>query len=404
MEKDIVIIGAGLAGLTVAKSLVEQGLTVILLERYPTVGGRVSTFREHGLQYEIGAGRIFYKHTRVMDLIKKYKLHTYPIHSTITPFLDLFKPISSLLHNLPVSTLAKNTISDLVPMEYESIFKHYPYWAEINMLRADLALPLFQPNAPMGEFVKPYLGVKEGIDAITTHLYEDAAKAGVSVLTRYRVHDIKRKGELFEITGMCGKKIEETAFTYTAKRVIIATCRCSLSNFHVLKNAPVLQQVATSPLCRIYAVYPYYKGKVWFHDLKKTVNDGPLRYIIPINPETGLIMISYTDGEDTKVWAKLDDDALSSKIHEEVCKAFPKKQIPKPTFLKKHYWPSGCSYWLPGDYNVDKAIREAHNPSPNLFIVGESISSQQTWMEGALESADTLLHLPEFKNSMASIR
>ena len=70
---------------------------------------------------------------------------------------------------------------------------------------------------------------------------------------------------------------------------------------------------------------------------------------------------------------------------------FPDKTIPKPTYIKKHDWVEGCTYWLPGKYNIDKAIKEAMNPHPNLYIVGESISKTQTWMEGALESAEQLL-------------
>jgi monoamine oxidase len=57
----------------------------------------------------------------------------------------------------------------------------------------------------------------------------------------------------------------------------------------------------------------------------------------------------------------------------------------------KHDWPSGCTYWLPGDYDVKQASKAALNPAPNLYIAGESISLNQTWMEGALESAEILL-------------
>ena len=65
-------------------------------------------------------------------------------------------------------------------------------------------------------------------------------------------------------------------------------------------------------------------------------------------------------------------------------------EIPTPKYLKKHDWPNGCTYWLPGDYDVNTASKIAHNPEPNLYLTGESISTNQTWMEGALESAEYL--------------
>jgi monoamine oxidase len=44
-------------------------------------------------------------------------------------------------------------------------------------------------------------------------------------------------------------------------------------------------------------------------------------------------------------------------------------------------------------YDVKAASRAAHHPSPNVYVVGESVSMTQTWVEGALESAETLLQI-----------
>ncbi len=40
----IVIIGAGIAGLTVAEGLLKKGHVVVVLERYPNVGGLAHSF------------------------------------------------------------------------------------------------------------------------------------------------------------------------------------------------------------------------------------------------------------------------------------------------------------------------------------------------------------------------
>ena len=69
---DLVIIGGGIAGLTIAGELARRGHKVLLLEYYPNFGGRIATFRDPEIgQYEIGAGRIFHKHERVKALVKK---------------------------------------------------------------------------------------------------------------------------------------------------------------------------------------------------------------------------------------------------------------------------------------------------------------------------------------------
>ena len=65
---------------------------------------------------------------------------------------------------------------------------------------------------------------------------------------------------------------------------------------------PILKKTITcNPLCRTYAIWK--KENIWFSDLKdKIVTNNNLRYIIPMNNETGLIMISYTDDVYTKIW------------------------------------------------------------------------------------------------------
>lgn len=401
IKMDTLIVGGGLAGLTVAEQLAKDGIRVTVLERYPAWGGRVATYREGGLQYEIGAGRIFKDHVRTHALIQRFGLHTYPISTysefehTSNPFLNIFDPIHALLTELPPATLRQHTIAELVPVSYYPLLKAYPYWAEIHLLRADVALELFNKDKPMASkgTTTDFCGIREGIDSLALQLAKAAKEAGADMRNRHRVHSITQSSNgLFEIIGDYGKKAEANPFVYTAKRVIIATSRHSYKEFAVLNNLPLLKQLACSPLMRIYAIYPHNSdGNVWFHDIEKQVTVNPLRYIIPIDKQSGLIMISYTDGVDTNYWRPLEGAALEAAIASSVKALFPDMIIPSPTYLKKHDWPEGCTYWLPGPYSIQAAIHEAMNPSPNLYVVGESISLHQTWIEGALESADTLL-------------
>ena len=55
---DIVIVGAGLAGLYCGIQLAKKGKSVCILEKYNYTGGRVVTYHKGGLSWEIGAGRI----------------------------------------------------------------------------------------------------------------------------------------------------------------------------------------------------------------------------------------------------------------------------------------------------------------------------------------------------------
>jgi hypothetical protein len=410
MIYDYIIIGGGVAGLTVAKGLAQRKQSVLCLEYWPNWGGRVVTHRDrvgkHKIQYEIGAGRIFHAHERVNALVKRFGLHTYPINTESeyegkpNTFLDLFKPIRAALKTLPASVLATHTLKDLIPKSMHHVLSMFPYTSEFDVMRADVSLRLFEEGKPMGSsgFGKAeYYGIAEGIDSLATGLHKEAVAAGAICKARHRVDDAKKGAHgLFDVVGKHGKKAEEMPFHYRGTNVIIATCRCSLSGFSVLRGTPLLKQIQTGALMRIYAVYPPNKdGSVWFAGLKKQVTAGPLRHVIPINEKTGLIMISYTDGGDTKYWREKEGKVLEDAIQREIKALLPERTIPAPVYLKKHDWTQGCSYWSPTgeSYSVKAASKAAHNPSAHVYVVGESVSLTQTWVEGALESAETLLHM-----------
>ncbi len=77
--KRVVIVGAGLAGLSAGYELRRAGHTPIILEAQHRVGGRVHTLRDpftEGLYAEVGAMRIPRAHTLTMSYVEKFGLKT----------------------------------------------------------------------------------------------------------------------------------------------------------------------------------------------------------------------------------------------------------------------------------------------------------------------------------------
>ncbi len=54
MERDVVIIGGGLTGLTSALQLKKRGLTVAILEKCDRTGGQIASHNEDGFLFESG--------------------------------------------------------------------------------------------------------------------------------------------------------------------------------------------------------------------------------------------------------------------------------------------------------------------------------------------------------------
>lgn len=71
---DVVVIGAGLAGLNAAVNLEDLGASVLVLEAQPHVGGRLRTLRRNGRSFECGATTIGPEYGRIRALADRFNV------------------------------------------------------------------------------------------------------------------------------------------------------------------------------------------------------------------------------------------------------------------------------------------------------------------------------------------
>ncbi|NXW08229.1 OXLA oxidase, partial [Fregetta grallaria] len=81
---NVVIVGAGISGLTAAKLLRDANHTVTILETSNQVGGRITTYRPEGQVWyvELGAMRLPGKHRLVREFIRQFHLRLNPFVNT----------------------------------------------------------------------------------------------------------------------------------------------------------------------------------------------------------------------------------------------------------------------------------------------------------------------------------
>ena len=417
MDADIVIVGAGIAGLRCGIEILHKSpkSTVVLLEKYNYKGGRVVTYKKKlvnrkgvctDLQWENGAGRIHTTHTKVLDLVNKYKLTTFPLateqafvengklqENSFELLLELFLPS---VERFEPEILAKYTLRQL----FQSLFKgkadsfliQFPYRAEVDTLRADMAIQSFKRE--MGTY-EGYVVVKEGLSAMIQGMVDEFIKLGGSIMLQQTVTDILKEDSTYLVKA----KTPSGDVVWEAKKVICALHSEALKQISCFSSWFVLEHLKMEPLLRVYAVFPTEKGKSWFSDIPRCTSAGPIRYFIPINPACGIVMMSYTDGKDARalegILEKQGEEALEEYLMKALRAMFPTYTIPDTLFFKAHPWYEGCTYWLPGSYNPkelsDLALQPFPKTMPDLYCCGESFSTRQAWMEGALEHADMLL-------------
>jgi monoamine oxidase len=87
-QSEILVIGAGMAGLTAARTLAEAGRNVTLLEASSRVGGRIHTLREGNEIIELGAEFVHGQPPDLWSLIEEANLETYELDGSNLAFED----------------------------------------------------------------------------------------------------------------------------------------------------------------------------------------------------------------------------------------------------------------------------------------------------------------------------
>jgi len=408
MIYDYIIIGGGISGLYLFYKLKKKNknLNILLFEKNDYLGGRIKTkylkLGNENYIFEEGAGRLNNYHKVFMKLIKELKLDkylgesmsktefypskTYKLDNKLKnkSFFDFIRIVLDKSKNLKKEELIKYSFIDLAKKyltkkEIEFLVKSTGYYSRTIKMNAYDSIKLFKIG--IRDDIK-YYGLKLGFTKIIEELIKkiDSKK----IFTNHELKTIKYKNNIFELL-VNNKK-------YETKKLICALPKLGLDKinyFNKYKN--ILNTVQNSDYCRIYAIFK--KEDIWYKDLGKLTTNNHLKYIIPINKENGLIMISYSDNINAKYWKKYlnIENKLKDKIVTDVRNIFDIK-IKRPIYTKICYWENEQNYWKPKVDSI-KSSNQIMKLDKNreLYIVGESYSETQGWVEGALENCEKFL-------------
>lgn len=109
-EYDVIIIGAGAAGLSCAHQLIQKGLKVLILEAQSRIGGRIRTYRESGLQtpLELGAEFIHGRPDSTFDYMNAFGIpyydgcdnHLFLNEGKLQPFPNFWDRLDQIIKQL----------------------------------------------------------------------------------------------------------------------------------------------------------------------------------------------------------------------------------------------------------------------------------------------------------------
>ena len=430
---DLVIIGGGLAGLYTLYKLSKtfSHLKILLLESGERYGGRIYSYKEtiDGQDYimDLGAGRLGHHHKLINELINelglKPKIVDIPNTKTYievtengkahdkTRFKDtimekltafFFSPLisklgKSVLQKFYLCELLKKYVSASFSQKVASVFE---YSSDLNELNAYDAIGYFKYDYNKeSTFFTLNGGLGQIIDQLLAAIKKTRAfkHNNIKIQNLSHVENViyNNKTNVFSITVRNYKKgVSKTLYS---DYLICALPKQSLEKLTIFKDLlRDLDSINSINLLRIFEVYKTENGESWFKNVKKTITNTSVQFVIPINSNNGLIMSSYSDCANANYWnnllVKKGLDYVKQILNIKLNQLFSiyNISVPSSKYIKMYFWDAGVANWKK-NVDSDYLSYKLANPYPKVYIIGENYSKYQAWCEGALMTSENCI-------------
>jgi monoamine oxidase len=401
----VVIIGGGISGLYAAHLLAQlpSPHTITILEASNRLGGRIKSYKKGQVAYEIGAGRFSTKHARLMALIAECRLshlirpltkgHSYYINDTWIKddhallryygqrrsFSEMWSWIGdnyltwSGIGRLSLPFLLRRELNDDAA---KALLTNVGY-QDIARTNSKLIIETLLDSYDIrGEH--QFNVLEGGLEQIVRWLERDLRRRGVTIRLNAPVRDVKPVGK--DIFVLVDNDIIE------ADAAFVGVTRNALEQLPYLERRmpDVMDYIMPLPLMRIYATF----REPWFRKLNPVVTDLPIEYVIPINPDTGVIMISYVDYKNVEYMRRhIKKGDLKDVIMKQI-RQMMGRDIEEPRGIEFYDWTEGIHGYRPGANLDDIQDNIEDLAKQSIYVTGEMVSkTAQGWIEGALETA-----------------
>lgn len=380
---DIIIIGGGIAGLYVAYKILKKtpDTKLLILER-DHIGGRMGNEMFQGTSVVIGAGVGRQKKDKLLvNLLKELKIPIKTFQSTHYTNLscDVKKIFNALKRKFNESRPKKTFKEFAMPLLGPDVYKNFVVCAGYTDYENEDAYETFYHygfDDNFNNWTAISVPWNELINALVKKIGRRIRRANVTKITRMENFSVYTDTEI-----------------YHCHKVILAT---TIETVQKLLPIPIYKQIHGQPFLRVYGKFTKASTEIMkMYVPGYTIVPGPLKKIIPMNVEKGVYMIAYTDNDDAELLKKYSKNTPRNREH--FCRLLEKALGIQDSLdliaIKDFYWKDGTHYYEPlhGFHTRKEFIKYAQNPMPDVFVVGEMISTNQGWVEGALESVEAVI-------------
>jgi hypothetical protein len=369
-EYDVVIIGGGIAGLYTAYLLSKTNKSFLLIERDSQLGGRIKMDEINDVDIPTGAAYLRWdKDKSLIKLINDLDIKISPYELKMDKTFQesdidkIFKKLKSNLKDYSRDKInfKKYATEVLGKEDYQNLINMMGY---SDFEKADFEDTVM--NYGLDDNVSGNKMVNIDCNKLISKLVKSIGNKRI-VLNK-EVKDIKSINNSFIID--CGDKI-------TCKKVIVAT---QISSVKKLIKKDIYKEIESQEFIKIFAKVDGLESVKNY-----TIVDSPLRIVIPVKND--VYCIAFSDNKD----AIYLNNQNNSQIEKLLKVNFDIKGISN---MKKFFWEEGTHYYKPlsNDWKSRKEfIKNAQRPDKNIFVVGECVAQKQGWVNGALETVDSVI-------------
>jgi monoamine oxidase len=429
---DVIVIGAGLAGLNAAVTLADQGLNVRVIEASNRIGGRVNTLDDVENRPEGGGSEVGTMYARVISTVERMGLQLRPalgdpirwhwhiggkfVSSQEWPTSDVNK-LSGEARKRPPPTLE----SFFMPKE-NPLGQDLEAWLSKDAQKYDVPMDRFLRERGADDEALRFIAMGEGTDSLKElSVLWDFRRSAISSFTasqgiaslRHIVGGMSRLPEAMATTLLKnpveknvaavglrddGKGVEvRTADgkTYRAKHAVVAVPLPMVKTLKFDPGLPSLQKAAYDTIALGYGTCIYFPvtGKYWEEDglAQWMWSDSGMGRVMKWTNEIGDYLWVYFSGPENRRFRGKPDAEVLAYVENQLYTNRPpmKGRIGKGKVVNwsDQKWTRGTFLFMrPGEITrFGNVVANAHG---RIHFAGEHTALLSSGLEGAMESGE----------------